>query len=55
MMKALSIGKCIICGDTTNLHFDHNLSFPKDGTSLTIKKVRLLCIKHNLEKLSKIE
>lgn len=48
-------GKCVICGATTNLHFDHDLPFSKGGTSLTIKNVRLLCMKHNLEKSAKIE
>jgi len=48
-------GKCVICGATTNLHFDHDLPFSKGGTSLTVKNVRLLCIKHNLEKSAKIE
>jgi hypothetical protein len=48
-------GKCVICGATTNLHFDHDLPFSKGGTSLTTKNVRLLCMKHNLEKSAKIE
>lgn len=48
-------GKCVICGDTKNLHFDHDLPFSKGGTSLTVKNVRLLCMKHNLEKSAKIE
>ncbi|MBF8249977.1 MAG: HNHc protein [Candidatus Levybacteria bacterium] len=48
-------GKCVICGETKNLHFDHDLPFSKGGTSLTAKNVRLLCMKHNLEKSNKIE
>lgn len=48
-------GKCVICGDTKNLHFDHDLPFSKGGTSLTAKNVRLLCMKHNLQKSNKIE
>ena len=48
-------GKCVICGDTKNLHFDHDLPFSKGGTSLTVKNVRLLCMKHNLQKSAKIE
>jgi hypothetical protein len=48
-------GKCVICGETKNLHFDHELPFSKGGTSLTAKNVRLLCVKHNLEKAAKIE
>lgn len=48
-------GKCVKCGNTINLHFDHELPFSKGGTSLTAKNVRLLCMKHNLEKSAKIE
>ncbi len=48
-------GKCVICGETQNLHFDHDLPFSKGGTSLTEKNVRLLCMKHNLSKSAKIE
>ncbi len=48
-------GKCVICGETTNLHFDHDFPYSKGGTSLSVKNVRLLCIRHNLEKSAKIE
>src|SRR5690606_28503062 len=48
-------GKCVICGNIKNLHFDHDLPFSKGGTSLSSKNVRLLCIKHNLQKSNKIE
>ena len=48
-------GKCVICGSTTNLHFDHDLPFSKGGTSLTEKNIRLLCAKCNLSKSDKIE
>jgi hypothetical protein len=48
-------GKCVICGSRENLHFDHDLPFSRGGTSLTAKNVRLLCMKHNLEKSAKIE
>lgn len=48
-------GKCVICGSTDNLHFDHELPFSKGGTSLTAKNVRLLCMRHNLAKSAKIE
>lgn len=48
-------GKCVMCGDIINLHFDHELPFSKGGTSLTAKNVRLLCMKHNLQKSAKIE
>lgn len=48
-------GKCVQCGEIHNLHFDHDLPFSKGGTSLTAKNVRLLCMKHNLEKSDRIE
>ncbi|MDP2637651.1 MAG: HNH endonuclease [Candidatus Levybacteria bacterium] len=48
-------GKCVKCGETKNLHFDHDLPFSKGGTSLTAKNVRLLCVMHNLQKSDKIE
>ena len=50
-------GVCVFpgCGSNQNLHFDHELPFSKGGTSLTEKNVRLLCMKHNLQKSAKIE
>lgn len=48
-------GKCVICSETTNLHFDHDFPYSKGGTSLSAKNVRLLCMRHNLEKSAKIQ
>lgn len=48
-------GKCVLCGSTENLHFDHDLPFSKGGTSLSAKNIRLLCQKCNLKKSDKIE
>jgi hypothetical protein len=48
-------GRCVICGETKNLHFDHDLPFSKGGTSISEKNVRLLCMKHNLQKSARIE
>lgn len=48
-------GQCVLCGSQENLHFDHELPFSKGGTSLTARNVRLLCMKHNLQKSAKIE
>src|SRR5438874_9784689 len=47
-------GKCVQCGLTKNLHFDHDIPFSKGGSSLTAANVRLLCAIHNLEKSDKI-
>lgn len=47
-------GKCVHCGSTQNLHFDHNLPFSKGGTSLTEKNVQILCMKCNLKKSNKL-
>ena len=48
-------GRCVKCPETKNLHFDHDLPYSKGGTSLSAKNVRLLCMKHNLQKSGKIE
>jgi hypothetical protein len=43
-------GKCVACGSTTELHFDHDLPWSKGGTSITAENVQLLCMRHNLQK-----
>jgi hypothetical protein len=48
-------GRCVLCGATDNLHFDHDYPFSKGGTSLTAANIRLLCMRHNLAKSAKIE
>ena len=48
-------GCCVLCGGTKNLHFDHDLPYSKGGTSLIAKNIRLLCLKHNLQKSAKIQ
>lgn len=48
-------GKCVLCDSQKNLHFDHDLPFSRGGTSLTSRNIRLLCLKHNLEKSASIE
>lgn len=47
-------GKCVKCGATDELHFDHDLPWSKGGTSLTEENVQLLCARHNLEKSDNI-
>ncbi|MBX3061883.1 MAG: HNH endonuclease [Anaerolineae bacterium] len=48
-------GRCVICGSTKNLHFDHDIPFSKGGTSLTANNIRILCVNCNLAKSDKIE
>jgi 5-methylcytosine-specific restriction endonuclease McrA len=48
-------GKCVLCGNRENLHFDHIVPFSKGGTSLLAKNIQLLCATHNLLKHDKIE
>lgn len=47
-------GKCVRCGATDELHFDHILPYSKGGTSITAENVQLMCARHNLEKRDKI-
>jgi hypothetical protein len=47
-------GKCVQCGATSDLHFDHVIPYSKGGTSITAENVQLLCARHNLEKHDKI-
>ena len=47
-------GRCVTCGATDNLHFDHDLPFSKGGSSITVDNVKLLCARHNLSKSDKI-
>ena len=47
-------GKCVECGATDKLHFDHILPYSKGGTSITDENVQLLCARHNLQKSDKI-
>ncbi|MCB9895004.1 MAG: HNH endonuclease [Planctomycetes bacterium] len=48
-------GKCVQCGATDNLHFDHIIPYSRGGSSLVAKNVQLLCAKHNLAKRDRIE
>jgi hypothetical protein len=47
-------GKCVVCGATNELHFDHDLPFSLGGTSISASNVQLLCARHNLEKHARI-
>jgi hypothetical protein len=48
-------GKCVICGSSENLHFDHIIPYSRGGSSLVVENIQLLCAKHNLAKHDKIE
>jgi hypothetical protein len=43
-------GRCVMCGATDELHFDHIIPFSRGGTSLTADNIQLLCARHNLAK-----
>ena len=47
-------GKCVQCGATDNLHFDHDVPWSKGGSSITAANVKLMCARHNLQKSDKI-
>jgi 5-methylcytosine-specific restriction endonuclease McrA len=48
-------GKCVKCGSSENLHFDHIIPYSRGGSSLVIDNIQLLCARHNLAKHDKIE
>jgi len=48
-------GKCVTCGASDELHFDHIVPYSKGGTSLKSENIQLLCARHNLQKRDKIQ
>jgi hypothetical protein len=48
-------GRCVTCGSTDNLHFDHIIPWSRGGSSLTAENIQLLCARHNLEKRDRIQ
>ena len=48
-------GRCVICGSSDELHFDHIVPYSKGGTSLLPKNIQLLCARHNIQKRDRIE
>ena len=47
-------GKCVECGESNNLHFDHIVPHSKGGSSIVSANIQLLCARHNLSKSDKI-
>ncbi|MGA3293850.1 MAG: HNH endonuclease [Candidatus Acidiferrales bacterium] len=47
-------GKCVLCGSSKNLHFDHIIPYSQGGSSLVAENIQLLCAKHNLQKHDRI-
>jgi hypothetical protein len=48
-------GKCVECGSSDHLHFDHDIPFSLGGASLTAANIQLLCARHNLKKRAQIK
>jgi hypothetical protein len=48
-------GRCVECGATDDLHFDHIIPYARGGSSLVASNVQLLCARHNLSKADRIE
>ena len=48
-------GRCVVCGETDELQFDHVLPYALGGTSLTAENVQLLCARHNLAKGARLD
>ncbi len=48
-------GKCVECGSSDNLHFDHIIPFSRGGSSLVAANIQLLCARHNLAKYDQIQ
>jgi hypothetical protein len=48
-------GRCVKCGLTVNLHFDHVIPCSTGGSSLVAENIQLLCARHNLAKRDRIE
>jgi 5-methylcytosine-specific restriction endonuclease McrA len=47
-------GRCVQCGSSDNLHFDHIVPYSRGGSSLVAENIQLLCARHNLAKSAQI-
>ncbi len=41
-------GRCVQCGSSDNLHFDHIIPYALGGSSLVAENIQLLCARHNV-------
>jgi hypothetical protein len=48
-------GRCVACGSSDNLHFDHIIPYSQGGSSKDSKNIQILCARHNLQKHDRIE
>lgn len=48
-------GRCVLCGATDELHFDHIVPYSRGGTSLVAENIQLLCARHNIQKRDQIQ
>jgi hypothetical protein len=48
-------GRCVKCGSSKNLHFDHIIPYSLGGSSKAAENIQLLCARHNLEKHDTIQ
>jgi 5-methylcytosine-specific restriction endonuclease McrA len=48
-------GRCVECGSTDNLHFDHVIPYSRGGSSLVAENIQLLCARHNFSKRDRIQ
>ncbi len=47
-------GRCVHCGATDDLHFDHVIPWSRGGTSVVAENIQLLCARHNIAKRDSI-
>ena len=48
-------GRCVKCGSSDNLHFDHIIPYSRGGSSRDAENIQILCARHNLDKRDAIE
>jgi len=48
-------GRCIACGSTEDLHFDHIIPYSLGGSSLDVRNIQILCRTCNLKKSDSIQ